>query len=159
MGLRDFEVRREDIKLPDGKNSFAVRGLGLNDVTRLLALYGPTLTILFNKFIGDIRLQQLTPQSMGFVINEVLKEAPEIALKIIAIGADEDGTPDEPKLVQIGVVAQAEALSAIIELTLISEAEVKKLVEIVTKALTGTAVAVEGLSSLRKAGSGASAEQ
>ncbi len=159
MGLRDFEVRREDIKLPDGKNTFAVRGLGFNDVTRLMALYGPTLTILFNKFIGDVRLKQLTPEAMGFVINEVLKDAPEIALKMIAIAADEDGTEDEPKLTQIGIVAQAEALSAVIELTLVSEAEVKKLVEIVTKALTGTAVVVEGLSSLRKAGSGESAGQ
>jgi hypothetical protein len=155
MGLRDFEVRREDIKLPNG-DTFAVRGLGFNDVTRLMALYGPTLTILFNKFIGDVRLKTLTPEAMGFVINEVLKEAPEIAFKIIALGADEDGTKGETNIPMIGVVAQADALSRIVELTLISEAEVKKLVEIVTKALTGTTGVVEGLSSLRKGGSGVS---
>jgi hypothetical protein len=158
MGLRDFEVRREEIGLPNG-DKFAVRGLGFNDVTRLMALYGPTLTILFNKFLGDVRLKSLTPEAMAFVINEVLKEAPEIAFKIIALGADEDGTKGESNIPLIGVVAQAEALSRIIELTLISEAEVKKLVEVVTKAFTGTAVVVEGLSSLRKGGSGESEEQ
>lgn len=158
MGLQDFEVRREDIPLPNS-GSFAVRGLGLNDVTRLMALYGPTLTILFNKFVGDIRLKQLTPEAMGFVINEVLKESPEIAFKIIAIAADEDGTPGESKIPQIGIIAQMEALTRIVELTLISEAEVKKLVEIVTKALTGTTGVVEGLSSLREGGSGKSDAQ
>lgn len=109
MGLQDFVVRREEIGLPDG-DKFTVRGLGFSDVTRLMALYGPTLTLLFEKFIGDIRLKTLTPESVGFVINEVLKDAPEIAYKIIAIAADEDGTKGENNIPNIGIVAQADAL-------------------------------------------------
>ncbi len=158
MGLREYVVRRQDIKLPD-QSTFSVRGLNLGDVTRLVGLYSPLLTKLFDKFISDVRLKTLSPEVMGQVISEVLTDTPEIAYMVIEIGSDEPGTA-KTTIPTIGIIAQAEALSSIVELTLLSEAEVKKLVEIVTKAMGGTAAAMDGLNALRSAvQSGASGGQ
>lgn len=162
MGLREHVVRRKVIKLSGGEkedNSFSVRGLNLADVTRLVGLYAPLLTKLFDKFISDVRLKTLSPEAIGQVITEVLTDTPEIAYMIIEIGSDEPGTAKDV-IPSIGLIAQAEALTSIVEMTLLSEAEVKKLVEIVTKAATGTTAAMDGLSALRSAvQSGKSAEQ
>lgn len=160
MGLRDFAVRRKDITLPDEKKStFSVRGLGLADVTRLVGLYAPLLTKLFNEIVSDVKLKTLTPEAIGKVISGVLTDTPEVGYMMIEIASDEPGTATTT-IPLIGLVAQAEALTYIVELTLLSEAEVKKLVEIVTKAMTGTADAMDAISALRSAvQSGASAAQ
>lgn len=160
MGLREHVVRRKEVKLPGEKeNSFFVRGLNLADVTRLVGLYAPLLTKLFDKFISDVRLQTLTPEAMGMVITDVLTDSPEIAYMLIEIGSDEPGTA-KTVIPTIGLIAQSEALTYIVELTLLSEAEVKKLVEIVTKAMTGAANSMDAISALRSAaGSGTSGAQ
>jgi len=159
MGLRNFVVRRTEIQLPGG-DSFSVRGLGFSDVTRLVALYAPILTKLFSKVVEDVRLKTLQPEAIGQMVTEVLTETPEIAYMLIEIASDEPGTATTT-IPHIGLIAQAEAITAIVELTLLSEAEVKKLVEIITKAASGTAGVLDGLMAARRsvAGSGKSVAQ
>jgi hypothetical protein len=134
MGLSTLRLQKAKIELPNDQ-SFDVRGLTLNDVQSLATDYGPALAGLYQKIIVGT-VQDLGAMEMALIGRTLLESAPDLASAIIAHGA---GEPDSIDVVrEIPFPAQLEALERIFDQTFRSEADLKKVVEIVTRALEAT---------------------
>jgi hypothetical protein len=156
MGLKGYVVPQTSIPLaPD--NNLTVRGLAFADLSKLLVNHGPQMILLYGTVWNEAKEGTLNAERVGTLIQETLTEFPQLTAEIIAIAADE---PDQIEMAaKLPPVRQIEALMAIIGHTLVSEAEVKKLVEIVTDAMERAGDLASNLTSglTSTTGSGASA--
>ena len=144
MGLRDYAVPMEKVDI-DGKTSFDVRGISFEDMTKIVLRHGPMCVMMYQEFIQTKDKFGLRPEVLGQFISTSMVRFPEAVTDIIAIGADED-FPELREIVRkLPVVVQVDALSKIIGLTFTGEADVKKLVEIVTRMATQVRLNVERL--------------
>jgi hypothetical protein len=156
MGLKGYVVPQTTIPLAPG-NDLTVRGLAFADLSKLLVNYGPQMILLYGQVWNEAKEGTLNAERVGTMIQTTLTEFPELTAEIIALAADE---PDQaPMAAKLPPVRQMEALMAIIGHTLVSEAEVKKLVEIVTDAMERAGDLASNLTSglTSTTGSGASA--
>ncbi len=141
MGLRDYQAPSSNIKLSD-TNSFDVRGLTFADISKLATKHGAIMTFMYARFM-DEKSKGFTAEGVGGMIVAALDQFPEAVAYLIALAADE---PDlTPIVLKLRPSVQAEAIEQIIAHTFVSEAEIKKLVEIATRMFAQGAVAVEGL--------------
>lgn len=133
MGLKDYVVPSTTVTLTPTKATVVARGLNFVDLSKLINDHGPALILIYGRVMAEVQAGTLNKDTIGKLIQTSLVELPELMGSIIAIGVD------EPELsataLKLGPLVQVEILSAIIGHTLISEAEVKKLVEIVTNML------------------------
>lgn len=135
MGLRDLRIPRATIRVPgaeEGYDSFTVRGLSLPDVQTLAEKHGPTFALLFDKFKT---LADNTPAEMAVIAKAVLDLAPALAHESIALASGEPDAADVIK--ELPLFTMLEALEWVFVLSFRSEEEVKKALEIVTRAATG----------------------
>lgn len=154
MGLKDYVVPTRTIPLP-GDQNMVVRGLSFNDISALVIDHGPRLLLVFNSVYEKAKAKTLTGGDVAGFIQETLTRSPELVAQIIAMAADEPG--QAAQAAKLPPVVQMEAMQEIVALTFVSEAEVKKLVEIVTKAMEQTGDLMTTLNSPSNGGSGASA--
>jgi hypothetical protein len=141
MGLRTLRLPSTEIKVPGG-DSFAVRGLSLTDISILATKHGAALSMLFERYITR-SAEGLQPAEMVAVGKTILELAPEAAIEGIALAADEPDAVDVVRKLPFPV--QVEALEAMVAHTFASEAEIKKVVETVTRAALGTNRLVDSL--------------
>lgn len=155
-GLRDFVVPTEQIPLDKaGKQSFGVRGLAFEDLSQLAIVHGPVMTSVFLEGYGAAITNTLTAEKVAHMIQDALTNAPGLVTDIICLAADEPELQDVVK--KIPPVFQVQAIEKIVELTIVSEGELKKLVEIITRGMTGATGLVKDLSTASTNGSGPSA--
>lgn len=165
MGLMDYTVPSTDITLApekDGKPavSMTVRGLAFADLSALIVKYGPQLIMIYGKVFAEATAGTLDGARVGELIQTTLVECPELMAEIVVLASDTPSTPQALAIARkLPPGTQLEALLAIIEHTFVSEAEVKKLIEIVTKAMeraTDLVVEMTPKTDPLKGGSGAS---
>ena len=141
MGLLDYVVPSTEIPLAparDGKPavSMVVRGLAFADLSALIVKYGPQLILIYGRVFAEAKEGKLDGARVGQLIQTTLVDCPELMAEIIVIASDTQSSPqalDVARKLPPGI--QLEALLRIVEHTFVSEAEVKKLIEIVTKAM------------------------
>jgi hypothetical protein len=131
--LKAIRSRRKDIEV-DG-DTFAVRALTLNDVMALSTTYGPALAGLYQKIIKGA-VEDIGSMELAMIGETLVKASPDLAVAIIAHGAGEPNEIENARSLPFPV--QLEALQAIFEFTFASEADVKKVLEIVTAAMEKT---------------------
>ena len=131
-----------DEKTP-GKH-FTVRGLNLNDLTQAMITHAPSMVQIYQNFINrreGTASPLFTSDMVKEMLMDALKEAPELVFSLIAYASDDpDGVEHAARM---PLVIQLEALEQIVVLSIKSEAELKKLQEIVLRiveAMTGLAV-------------------
>jgi hypothetical protein len=134
MGLRSLRLPTETVEVP-GSDSFAVRGLSLQDVTVLVRKHGPILTMLFEKF--KTQTGDLSPETVAALGTSLLETAPEVASEIIALAEGSAEAEDVEGAARLPFPVQVDALEKIATLTFTSEAAIKKVVETVIRAATG----------------------
>jgi len=128
MAIKDFVLPTKEVSLPDG-STFAVRGLSLQDITLLVAEYGPTMEQFFQKYSGNPNIPAL---AVGM---ELIREAPMLVAHLIALAADE---PDaKVSVLRFPLTVQQEGLERIIELTFDANGGPGKFVEAVKKLARG----------------------
>lgn len=128
MALEDFELPTADVGLPGG-DSFAVRGLSLQDITRLMSQHGSEMEAFFQKYAGN---QNANPLSVGM---ELLDTAPVLLCKMIAMAADR---PDlAGKVARLPLTVQQEAIEKIAQLTFDAAGGPKKFIEAVFRLVKG----------------------
>lgn len=136
----NFTIQRKRIEVPpDG--DLTVRGLSSDDVAALVVAHGPVLRGLFEQVAADPGSALSLAVLLG---RELLQEAPGFCTHAIALAAeaDEEGL----KLIQqLPFPVQLEALTAAAELTFRSDADLKKTVEIVVRAMSGATAAIQSL--------------
>lgn len=148
MALKDLFVPTVTIKTSGGE--FAVRGLSLNDILRLVEKHRASMNTLFQKFVQsgeDLGLENSA--QMGAVLVE---SAPDVAAEIIALAADE---PDQLETVKsLSFPVQLDTLEQIGRLTFEAAGGPKKVVETVIRVIQGATNLLGDLQT-SKPGSGA----
>jgi len=129
MGLKNLHSLEVTIDTPHGPLS--VRGLSLDDVTRLVRRHRAITAALYDQMTtGGIALDDHT--ILGGVI---MDQAPDLAAEIIALAA---GDGDEASIIiakRLPFPIQLEVLEAVGNQTFSTEAGTKKVVETVGKVL------------------------
>lgn len=145
MSLKSFVIERSIIGDPTNPaQQFAVRGLNLNDLTRLFISHAPVMMKLYADFVAtkDDKgpSDMFTTKMVKDMLMKALGEAPELVFGLIAFASDE---PDEIETAsQLPVMLQLEAMEQIVLLSIRSEAELKKLQEMVLRIIETVAVQV-----------------
>lgn len=112
MALADYSVPKRDVPLPGG-NSFAVRGFSLEDITSLIDRHGPAVRKFFDDYSENGQMKADADPIAAII--DVLRQAPDLAAFIIARGADELNMM--PKIKQLPIAVQVEALRTIADLS------------------------------------------
>lgn len=147
MSLADYEFPTTVIQI-DPTHTFTVRGIDFSDLTRLANRHGPTLGLIYGRVIA---LSEDGKAPSGEQIGELLmtlaQEFPDLVAEVIATASDELSDPKGQDAKHVSkVIGNArklrlpvvvEALYEITKLTIVEDHELKKVMEIVTKAAEG----------------------
>jgi hypothetical protein len=154
MGLRDIKIPRTTVAY-EGE-TIAVRGLAFSDIVTLADTYGPQMAILFGKVQSGQSLESTDVRSL---IGTLAKEFPGMVAACIALAADEYDDEMVALASSLPFNTQLECVEAIFNRTFASEADVKKLIESLTRMMAGVSGALAGtpLSSLTGTGGSAAA--
>lgn len=131
MPLAGYRPETRVVALSGG-NSFAVRGLSLNDVAVLIRTHFPDLDALFDLFDG---VENMQPDQMKALALTLVTNAPGFVANVIALAAGEGDASDAERL---PAPVQLQALFDIGELTFTEVGGVKKSLETITALLTKT---------------------
>ncbi len=142
MGLRDYELPSEIVPI-DEKNSFVVRGISFEDVTKLVNRYGPFLALIYTKIIEMKAKDDLRPETLGMLVQQAFAEFPDAVADLIAMAAEEPDQVQKIKRLPTGI--QLDAIDKIMRLTFAGEGDIKKLVETVTRMVVGLKGGVDRL--------------
>jgi len=137
MGLLDLKIPTAQVETPGG--SFAVRGLSLEDFVNLHHEHTAEFGSVFDQFRTWASSEGDDLPPLDQFCAKLLYQAPILAARVIAKGADEDSPEGLAMARQLPPLTQAEALQAIGRLTFRSEDDVKKMLALViaqVKALT-----------------------
>jgi hypothetical protein len=151
MGLRDYELPTETVKIDD-KTDFTVRGISVEDISRLVLKHGPVCVLVYTKFTEAKGLQGLRPETLGQLLTSVMSEFPEAIADLIATAADEHDQAAKVQKLPMGI--QFDAIEKIIRLTFSGEADIKKLVETVTRMAEGVKRSADRLNAPIASGNG-----
>lgn len=133
MGLKEYQPLRHEIVL--GGSSFHVRGLSLDDVSRLVNHHLPDLEALFELVASSdkIDFDNLRP-----LVVPIIQQAPGLAANLIALAADE---PDEAqRAATLPFPVQVDTLVKIGDLTFHEVGGVGKAMETITALLSKTSL-------------------
>jgi len=128
MALEDFELPTLEVGLPGG-DSFAVRGLSLQDITKLMSQHGNEMEAFFQKYAGN---PSASPLSVGM---DLIDTAPMLLNKMIAMAADRPHLTD--KVAKLPLTVQQEAIEKIAQLTFDAAGGPKKFIEAVVRLIKG----------------------
>lgn len=122
MGLNTFTPPTEVVQFPGGH--ITLRGLALNDLTRLVKRHGPQMRTIFSQLAGAGKID-LADASTDDILLQLLETAPGLIGDVIAHACDE---PDNGTAAsRLPATTQIEALEIIYRLTLEAEGGLEKL--------------------------------
>lgn len=143
--LHGIRIRRETI--PYGEQEFEVRGFGAPDLMTLTAKHGTILAMVFGKIQQDrVPGQPVTTDAVKGILRDVAGDFPDLAAAVIAIASESNDDEGMEVARRLPLPVQVEALEAIFMLTFSSEAEVKKLVESLSRMAVAASGALTGVS-------------
>lgn len=135
--LLDLHIRREPVEYDDGQ-SFDVRAVSVNDLMTLVAESGPTLAVIFAKVQQEAEsLTRMTHDDVKTIIFTLAREFPEVVSSLIALAADAYKPEGVAMAAQLDLTTQVAAVEKIFLMTFRSEAELKKLMESLTRMAVG----------------------
>jgi len=137
VSLRDVVVTRAPVYVTE-EDYFEVRGVSLADIIRLFNKYTAEMLELFDDFMAA-REANGGEISTGFVatfLQNAMIKAPDIVFELIVMASEDDDPQARANVENLRFGVQVEALNQIMLLSISSEAELKKLVEVATKAIT-----------------------
>lgn len=129
--LREVVTDTRKIDLNE-EDYIEVRGLSLADITELFRRHTQVLTSKFDDIMAarQAGVPGIQMDVVQAVIEDTLTEAPSLVGDIIASAMDEPEAADAAARLRAGV--QIQALMAIAELSITTEAELKKVLGVVT---------------------------
>ncbi|RVT75681.1 hypothetical protein EM858_14640 [Agrobacterium sp. CNPSo 2736] len=128
--LETLVLPSETVKV--GEQSFEVQGLALAHITRIIREHRSVCAELYTKAIGG----ELTGSVEEIALGMADDFAP-LAAMVIACGSGNPKAADKASRLPLSV--QVDALEKIINLTLVAEGGLEKLMEIVVRAMAGAA--------------------
>ena len=126
MGLRDIQIHRTTVMYRE--TEISVRGISASDLFAVAQDYGPNIAILFGKVTAG-EIDSNIKKHMALVMSE----APDLVGAIIALATDDYHPKSIEVAKQLPGNVQIELVEAIFNETFYSEAEIKKLIESLTR--------------------------
>lgn len=151
MKLRDVIIARAPVHV-DEENYFEVRGIALADILRLSEKHMGSMVELFGQFMEKKGDGPITNEMMTEFLVDCLGDAQDLVKDVVALVADDDGDPDGQAadiFLHLRAPVQIEALLQVAALSITTEAELKKLVEGLTK-IVQRVTALLGMTTLKK---------
>ena len=137
--LTDLGFATETVKTPKGE--LTLRGLSLDDVLRIARTHGQSFKAIFEMIVGENA--EISLENTGVLAGQLVEFAPDIVADVIAAANDQ---PDKGHIAKkLSFPIQIEALEKVGKLTFASEADVKKLVSVVTEMAMATTKTVQAL--------------
>jgi len=103
MGLHNYTPQRHEVPL-GGENSISVRGLALEDISRLIRHHLPDIESLFELFSSGLAVKD---QEMETLVVAIVKDAPGFAANLIALACDEPTEAKKAELIPFPLQVQA----------------------------------------------------
>tara|TARA_Y100000593_G_scaffold83521_2_gene157509 strand:- start:13687 stop:14169 length:483 start_codon:yes stop_codon:yes gene_type:complete len=157
--LSSLKIHRETVDY--GDQQFTVRAITTSDLLTVVAERGAELSMTFAKVYEEAQKRDgpVTSATIRKLIMDAAGEFPDIAACIIASAAD-DYTPEGIlNAKQLPFPVQTDAIEKIFHATFRSEAEVKKLMESLTRMVVATSGALVGMDLNLPTGIGESADK
>lgn len=146
--LSDYELPTEEVVIRPGA-SFRVGAISFEDISKIVAKHGPVAALIYQRFT-ETQTSGLSPETVGNFVGSVVNEFPEAVAYMIATATGEPDVDAVQKVVnRLPVGVQLEAIEKIMSLTFVGEAEVKKLVETVTRMFMGVTGVVTNLTTVQ----------
>lgn len=142
MSIADYEFETEIVQI-NSKSSFTVQAVDLTILGRMIHRHSGAFTALFAKFqdVKGSNGEGVSVEMVTQLMTDAVQEFPDTVAELIALAA---GEPDQKnKIRKFRFPVTLDALDKIFRLTIAGEHELKKLVEIVTRAADGTTSAVK----------------
>lgn len=154
MGLRDIKIPHSVVEYNGTK--IELRGMSFSDLMEIVNTYGPEAAMAFGKIQES---GSLAASDVRSVIGSLAKEFPDMVAMAIALASGEYDEDTFAIAKKLPFNVQLECIEAIFHRTFESEADVKKLVESLTRMLTGVSgvLAETELTSLSGIGGSAAA--
>ena len=153
MALKDYQVRTEIVKIPDGEGGFtdqAVRGLEPADIMYMLTEQRDALESFFSR----VQSGSLAADDYSAMVQGIMADTPALLGLVIACACDE---PTLSGIAQrLPLTVQVDAIDKIARLTFAAEGGAKKALETVVRAMAST-TAMQSAHLPSQNGSGASA--
>lgn len=125
MSLSAFEPTKKSVTINDSI-SIEVRGLSLNDISRLIQLHAQDLDGVFDLYSQGVGAgKELDSLVFANYLLTLISSAPGLISSIIAVSADEPTMADKASLLPI--TAQYDLMMAVFELTFSDIATLKKI--------------------------------
>lgn len=136
--LSDVPLSTSDIDINGTTVTF--RGLSLADLAKIVPRHGAQMALMFGKvYQGGV----IEADSISTIARVLAVEAPDLMAEVIALASDDD----TPKAIEVAkripFSTQITILDAIYQNTFSSEADVKKLREVITRMVLSAALAIE----------------
>ncbi len=142
MGLRDLQIHQTTITYRD--QPIHLRGISAVDVMMAAQDYGPQMALAFGKLTsGDANTMDTKT-----MIVELSRELPDLVAACIALAADDYSPEGVSTAKKLPFNTQIEAIEAIFQETFYNEAEVKKLIESLTRMIAAISGALTDVAPL-----------
>lgn len=115
MGLKNYKPARHEIPL-QGNEPLSIRGLSLEDISRLINHHLPDIEAIFDLF-QKADIQSLDDSKFERLVKSVVAEAPGLAANLIALACDEPDAAENAAFIPFPV--QVEAIKKIGDLTFV----------------------------------------
>lgn len=152
MALSDIPLLTTEITV--NGTTVTLRGLSLVDMMQVVPRFGSQIALVFGKVYAGTTVDG---DSVIELAKALATEAPELVAEILALASDEY----TPKAISIAAklpfTKQIEMLEAVYNNTFASEADVKKLQEVITRMVLSAALAMERMAPAMLSGAGTSA--
>lgn len=143
MGLKDLRIPEEIVEVTPGGESFAVRGLNVDDIAFLVQRHGETLTAEYERFAASDT--ELSAQAISQFLVPLIDRAPALVSEVIACASDDTSQEAMQTARRVGFMVQVDALEKIADLTFTAAGGPKKLVETVIRLAQGTTGLLQSL--------------
>lgn len=140
-GLDNNLIEYATIEISEGK-SFEIRGLNASDIMAVVRTHTPVLMKLYSDFKAQHTPgKPFTLDVVRGMLEQTLREADDLVYILIASAADQ---PDKADVVRrLPMRVQLEAMEKTVFLSIQTEAELKKLQEVVLRIVAGVTSAME----------------
>lgn len=123
-----------------GDHTFQFKGISTADLAVLLPKYGAEIAVLFGSVVGNKRMDEI---DIAATMKTVLTDAPELVAEVIALSSGDHSPEGIAAARNLTVLKQIEILEAVYQATFTSESEVKKVREVIQKAVLALAATME----------------
>lgn len=147
IGFETAEITVRPAKGDKPAQTLKVRGIGLQDLMKLLRVHGPGMVGLFNKLMGAAQIAEATkgegaasvdPLDAANIILVAMEQAPDLIADLIVLATDSPNTQAAFQVAsRLPMPVQLKALQEIVRLTLEEHGGVGEFIETVLSLVGG----------------------